>query len=605
MRHPCRLRRDNSADITRQRYEIGRSVARPAAEEPLAAIGSVRFRQRRSEWLFSVWLGAPAGDTMVGMHYVPESSRAYLEGAPVSAHADDVERPSYHYAAAPVYLLTAVVGLLLLADFVLGTAGDPAWLSWRTIYGFRLALCAAVLGGARILYQSLEGLLAGRIGADLALTIACLAAILLGEHTVAALVVFIALCGESLEGYTVDRATRAVRGVFHLCPRLAHVLRDGRECDVPVAELSTGDTVVVRPGERIPVDGRVAAGNSAVDQSALTGESLPVDRTVGDEVFAGTLNQFGALEVAVARVGEATAVGQIAGMVAQAIARKAPLERTADRLARYFLPLVLLVSGATLIGWRLYAGVWSAGWMPALTVLVTACPCALVLATPSAVMAALAWLAKSGVVIKGSIALERLAKIDSFAFDKTGTLTAGTPRLGSVLCAAGLDETELLRLAAAAEKRSEHVLARVVVAAAEARNVVVPAATDFVALAGLGMTARVPVHVVPPAARLGLSEDSPAQLTILVGNRRLLAEHGLEIGADWNARFEELDRRGETCLLVGVQAAPSARGESFGRDSGSPLKDIPLPRGAFESAQLTNSGREAISAPFPPRGGRA
>src|SRR6516162_4601913 len=168
------------------------------------------------------------------MHYVPESSRAMMEGESLGADSGGLDRPSFHSASAPLYVLTAVVGLLLLADMLTGPAAETGWSAYHTLFGFRLALLAAVLGGARILYHTLEGLFAGKVGADLALTIACLAAILLGEHTVAALVVFIALCGESIEGYTVDRAASAISGIFQFCPRQAHVIRDGREVDVPV-----------------------------------------------------------------------------------------------------------------------------------------------------------------------------------------------------------------------------------------------------------------------------------------------------------------------------------------------------------------------------------
>src|SRR5262245_54672935 len=257
------------------------------------------------------------------MHYVPESSRALLEGEAAGAGSGSPEKPGFHAASAPLYILTAVVGLLLLGDVLAGSL--PEWAAWQKLFGFRLALLAAVLGGARILYHTLEGLFAGRVGADLALTIACLAAILLGEHSVAALVVFIALCGESIEGYTVDRATSAIRRIFNLCPRRAHVLRGGQELDVPVEEVAVGESVVVRPGERIPVDGRVESGVSSIDESALTGESLPVDKAPGNAVFAGTLNQYGALTVAVEKVGEATTFGQIVRLVREASARKAPL----------------------------------------------------------------------------------------------------------------------------------------------------------------------------------------------------------------------------------------------------------------------------------------
>ena len=218
---------------------------------------------------------------------------------------------SFHYQSAPVYLLTLIVGALLAADLVIGLFGDPAWSAYRAPFGFRLALLAAVLGGGRILYQTLDGLFEGRVGADLALTVAALAAIMLGEHMTAALVVFIALCGESIEGYTLDRAQSAIRRVFDLCPAVAHVVRGGREVDVPVGEVRVGDTVTIRPGERMPVDGIVSSGVSTVDQSALTGESLPVDKQAGSEVFTGTLNQYGSLSVVAKKVGADTTLAQV------------------------------------------------------------------------------------------------------------------------------------------------------------------------------------------------------------------------------------------------------------------------------------------------------
>jgi Cu+-exporting ATPase len=527
------------------------------------------------------------------MHYVPESSRALLEGEAEGAGSGSPEKPGFHAASAPLYVLTGAVGLLLLGDVLAGTT--PAWAEWQKLFGFRLALLAAVLGGARILYHTLEGLFAGRIGADLALTIACLAAILLGEHSVAALVVFIALCGESIEGYTVDRATSAVRRIFHLCPRQAHVLRDGKESDVPVTEVAIGEQVVVRPGERIPVDGRVVSGATAVDESALTGESLPVDKTEGDRVFAGTLNHFGAVVVAAEKVGEQTTVGQIAQMVSAATARKAPLERTADRLARYFLPVVLAAAAATLVGWRIKSGTWSAGWLPALGVLVVACPCPLVLATPSAVMAALAWLARSGVVIKGSIALERLASIDAIAFDKTGTLTQGRLQIGDCFAAGPLDETELLRLAAAAEKPSEHLLARAIVAAAEARNVVVPHAHDFLAQPGMGVSARLSAAAIAPHLREGVSDAADERFTVIVGNRRLVESYGTAVSGNWADRLAGLERSGQTPLFV-VLIPPAGH---LQRDASAPLprligligvRDMPRPEAPAVIRELRSLG---------------
>ena len=512
------------------------------------------------------------------MHYAPESPREFLPEAGANS-AGDRAAENFHYRSAPIYLLTAAVGVLLLADvahgLVWGTApgttppvaANADWwsklLATRMLFSFRLALLAAVLGGARILYQTLDGLLSGRVGADLTLTIACLAAIVLGQSETAALVVFIALCGESIEGYTVDRAQRAVRRIFQLCSRTARVLVGDDEQEVPIEQVIVSDTVIVRPGERIPVDGTVAAGQSAVDQSALTGESVPADKSVGDRVFAGTLNQFGALRITATQVGQQTTLAQIVEMVGQATQRKASLERTADRLARWFLPVVLAVAALTLIGWRIASGTWLAGYLPALSVLVVACPCPLILATPSAVMAAMAWLARAGVVVKGSVALERLASIDTIVFDKTGTLTRGELAVGDIAVAdaasvrsdAGsvvYDETDLLRLAAIAEKRSEHPIARVLVREAEARQCVITGADELTAHPGAGVVATVRNEQLGSWANLK-SEISNFKSQIIVGNRRLMTSQGITVPAEFEQRLLELEQQGQSVLLVAIE----------------------------------------------------
>lgn len=489
------------------------------------------------------------------MHYCPESCREFLEETPLGASGDSVDR-GFHYRSAPLYVLTAAVGLLFAADISLGLleeAGISIWSEYQTLGGFRLALLAAVLGGARILYQTLEGLLDGRVGADLALTIACLAAIVLGEHTTAALVVFIALCGESIEGYTVDRAHRAIRSIFHLCPPTAARLVDGHEETITVAELSIGDVILVRPGERIAVDGTVVSGESSIDESALTGESLPVEKSPESAVYAGTLNQFGAIEVEATRVGEDTTLSKVVQLVADATERKAPLERAADRYARLFLPVVLGVAALTLIGWRLSTGEWRDGFLPALSVLVVACPCPLILATPSAVMAAMAWLARSGVVVKGTEALERLAEVDSVAFDKTGTLTRGELELGTLLAVPGVDETELLRTAAIAERRSEHPIARAICQAAEDRGCVLPGLYDFEAHPGGGISALIPADELGDWARSitdASNRLSDSRLQLAVGNRSLFNRLQISLPPQLDEWLSRLDESGETSIIV-------------------------------------------------------
>jgi len=488
------------------------------------------------------------------MHYCPESCREFLDETPIGGSAADAGR-GFHYRSAPIYVLTLVVGGLFATDLAIGLleeTGVSSWSTCQTLFGFRLVLLAAVLGGARILYQTLENLFDGKVGADLALTIACLAAIVLGEHSTAALVVFIALCGESIEGFTVDRAQRAIRGVFNLFPPTARIVSDGKEEESAVADVSVGQVVLVRPGERIPVDGVIRSGSSAVDQSALTGESLPIEKTISNEVFAGTLNQFGALEVEATRIATESTLSKVVQLVAEATERKAPLERTADRYARMFLPVVLGVAVCTLIGWRISTGEWRPGFFPALSVLVVACPCPLILATPSAVMAAMTWLARSGVIVKGSIALERLAQVDTIAFDKTGTLTKGELETGTVVSFVDdVDESELLRTAAIAERRSEHPIARLICREAAARGCVVPGVYDFTTYPGTGVTARTtPADLGLWAARF--ATDSDGRQPIVVGNRRLMEDSGIELSDCITEALFDMDTRGESSLIIAV-----------------------------------------------------
>lgn len=450
-----------------------------------------------------------------------------------------------------LYLLTALVGLVLFADLwpFLARWVEP-WVAlpnWpNEIGGYRLALLAALVGGARALYGSLDSLLQGRLGADLALAIAVIAAILIREPLVAAEIVFIGLLGECLEDYTFARTKNALRKLAELTPRRCWRLRDGQEERVLVADLQPGDVIVVKPGAKVPADGVVVSGGSAVDVSVLTGESLPIDKAPGDEVLAGSLNGQGALTIEVQRVAEHTIVGQVVQLTARALQDKAPLERAADRLARFFLPVVLALAAVTflamflghMLAWPrgtpypgLYASARYAAY-PMLSVLVVACPCALILATPAAVMAALGRLAGTGVLIKGGSALERLASVDTFAFDKTGTLTEGRLELGDVLPAGPVAPDEVLRLAACAEQLSEHPLARVVLRSAQERGLPLDAADDFLAHAGAGVSARC------------------GGAHVLVGNSRLMDQNGVAVSADVAALIEQLDTTGQTALLV-------------------------------------------------------
>ncbi|MHB1423921.1 MAG: cation-translocating P-type ATPase family protein [Gemmataceae bacterium] len=453
-----------------------------------------------------------------------------------------------------LYLLTGLLGLILSADvWPIVAQWLAAWglslPSWSNeLYGYRIALLAAFIGGIRISYGSLNSLFEGRLGADLAVAIACVAAIALGEHLVAAEIVFIGLLGECLESITFERTQRAIRRIMEICPRRCWRLRDGLEERVLVGELRVGDRVVVKPGGRVPADGIVLEGRSAVDVSALTGESLPLDKGTGDEVLAGSLNQFGALTIEARRVAEHTVVGRVIEMTARALKDKAPLERAADRLARYFLPAVLALSALTFLvcligyssGWmrppETNLGFWRLAALPALSVLVVACPCALILATPAAIIAALGRLAGTGILIKGGSALERLASVTAFAFDKTGTLTEGRLELSEIVPLEDVSVEELLRTAATAEQHSEHLLARLIVQEAARRQLNLEPIAEFRSYPGIGITAQ-----------LANSQ------TLLVGNKRLLEEQGLSLSPTAQAALERLDAAGNTVLFVARQ----------------------------------------------------
>jgi Cu+-exporting ATPase len=485
-----------------------------------------------------------------------------------------------------LFLLTIALVLLLALDLLPGVAswffGVDAPRMSRELFGVRFATLAAVLGGARILYGALNRLLDGRLGADLALAIAVVAALLIGEPLVAAEVVVIGLIGECLEAFTFGRTQAAVRQLVEVFPLRCWLLRDGQEVRVFTHEVQVGDIVVVKPGAKIPVDGAVRDGRSSVDASTLTGESLPRDVGPGDAVLAGSVNQFGAITITATKVGEQTIAGRVIELTARALRDKAPVERTADRLASYFLPVVLALATVTFIAaWIGYGGSAAAARRavyPALSVLVVACPCALILATPAALIAALGRLAGTGILIKAGSALERLAGVRTIAFDKTGTLTEGRLELGAVLPLAGINAGDLLRAAATAEQGSEHPLARVVLDAAADRQIVPESRTEFTALPGAGVRAVA------------------GGQTLLVGTRRLLEEQGVAVPAEAVALLDRLDMAGETPLLVardGVVLGAIGARDRVRSDAAAVIADLRAP--GIETIALLTGDRVAAA----------
>jgi Cu+-exporting ATPase len=382
-----------------------------------------------------------------------------------------------------------------------------------------------------------------------------------------ALIITLIYLGKYLEARAKGQASDAIRKLAGLRATVAHVIRDSQELDIPVQRVRVGDVLVVRPGEKIPTDGVVLSGQSAVDESMLTGESVPVEKAAGDAVIGATINQTGSLRMRATKVGGDTLLAGIIRLVEQAQGSKAPIQRLADTIAGIFVPVVLVIAALTFIGWTI-AG--AAGWHPALgmhaavqspwivalvaaiAVLVVACPCALGLATPTAIMVGTGQGAESGILIKGGASLERLEQVTAVVLDKTGTITEGKPALTDVVVTASprgrtarrqpLDArmvhsvntaSTLLRLAASAESASEHPLARAVVAGAAARGIVLSAVTDFSAIPGGGVRARVEGH------------------DILIGTRKLLGAQGVALD-ERETRVTALEDAGKTALLVAV-----------------------------------------------------
>jgi Cu+-exporting ATPase len=353
----------------------------------------------------------------------------------------------------------------------------------------------------------------------------------------AAVIITLVLLGQLLELRARHRTGAAIRELLSLAPPVARVVRDGAEREVPLDEVHQGDVLRVRPGEKIPVDGRLTEGGSSVEESMITGEPMPVEKRIGDAVIGGTLNQTGSFLMVADKVGKDTMLSRIIGMVADAQRSRAPIQKVADAVAGYFVPAVLAIAVVTFLVWAIAAPeqpplAWAL--VNAVAVLIIACPCALGLATPMSIMVGIGRGAREGVLVKNAEVLERLEKVDTVVVDKTGTLTAGRPSLTECIPVAGMTETELLRLAASVEQQSEHPLARAIVAGAAARKISVPAVARFDSVTGGG------------------ARGSVEGREVLVGKRAWLAEEQVADPAALDERSAALQQQGRTVMLVAI-----------------------------------------------------
>ena len=357
------------------------------------------------------------------------------------------------------------------------SSGDPH----ETSAPFYLA--AALVGSMFIWWSAFQGIRHGDFTADIPVSLATAAAIAIGQYSAAAVVAVLLLIGGMLENFVAARAGKALEALSKLLPDRVTVRKEGKDITVALEKVAAGDRLLIRSGERVAVDGEVITGTASVNQSAITGESLPVEKQPGDTVFAGTLNEVGTVEVRATKVGQETTLGQIRRMVEEAQEKKAPIERMLNRYAKFYTPTAIVLG--LLLWW------WSGDMMRAITMLIVFCPCVMVLATPTALVASIGNAALRGSLVKKGATIEALAKIDTIIFDKTGTLTVGQPKLTQVIPLNGLEEINILHLAAVAEKFSEHPLGRAIVQAAHARSLSIPDPEEFEVMPGLGVRATV------------------------------------------------------------------------------------------------------------------
>ncbi|MCG9966780.1 cadmium-translocating P-type ATPase [Pelotomaculum terephthalicicum JT] len=397
------------------------------------------------------------------------------------------------------FYLTFAGALLIAASFILEKSSP------EPILPALLALAALAVLGGPIIWGAATGLWARELNVDELVSLAMVASVMIGEYLSAAVVAFIMVLGSLLEKYTSQQARNAIQTLVRLKPQTATVLREGIESSLPLEEIQPGDEIVIRPGETIPVDGKVVRGAAAVNQASLTGESLPVDKTAGDSVFAGTASYSGMLVVRVKQVGEETTLGKLIHLVQEAESMRAPVLRVADKYARYFTPLIVAISIAVYL--------FTGDSHRAITVLIVGCPCAFILAAPTAVTASLGNAARNGVMIKSGAFLEELGRINAVAFDKTGTLTTGKPVLTDVVPAGGLSPEHVLWLAASAEKYSEHPLARAILEAALTCGSCPAEPADFRQIPGAGIGATVEGQKVFVGTASEAAERPPQVMT--------------------------------------------------------------------------------------------
>lgn len=450
-------------------------------------------------------------------------------------------------------VISIALSLPLLLSMLVHVLGlEMAGLSFLTNQYFQLAIATPIqfVIGARFYKQSYYALRSGSANMDVLVALGTSAAYFFSLYNVffeevgpgvmkslyfetSAIIITLILLGKYLEAVATGKTSEAIKKLAALQAKTARVIRGGIEEDIPIEEVELGDLVVVRPGERVPVDGKIVAGHSSLDESMLTGESLPVDKTSGDPVFGATINKYGTFKLEATRVGRETALAQIIKMVEDAQGSKAPIQKIADQIAGVFVPVVLAIALVTFVSWYLLSQEINQSLVSAVAVLVIACPCALGLATPTAIMVGTGKGAENGILIKGGEHLETAYKLNAVVLDKTGTITKGMPELTDVIKTGRMEKDDILRIASIAEKGSEHPLGTAIFAKGQELYGSLEDPDTFAAIPGRGVRAVVQGQEV------------------YVGTRKLMNEKGIDAKAV-EAQITELEDQGKTAMLMAV-----------------------------------------------------
>lgn len=443
-------------------------------------------------------------------------------------HSHAVDPNANWFGRNPEMAMALLAGVLMVAAWV-----GQRYLGLPQGVAIGIYVLSYLAGGADLARHTIPTVLRGRFDVEFLMLVAAIGAAVLGDWAEGAFLLFLFAFGHALEHYATERARNAIEALGELTPKVARVRREGKETEIPIEELRVGDIALVRPGDRIAVDGKITEGKSAVDQSPITGESVPVDKAIGGDVFAGSINGEGALVVEVTKLAKDSTMSRVIQLVEDAQTQKSPTQTFTDRFERIFVPVVMLVIVLTAVippavGWLS----WADAIRRALSTLVAASPCALALATPSAVLAGIAQAARNGVLIKGGVHLENLGSLTAIALDKTGTITRGRPEVTEILPFGGLEADELLRLTAAVEAQSSHPLAQAVVRKARASKIEIPQAGALQSFMGKGVQAEVEGKMVR------------------VGNLKMFQDEGHQVPAELAAKLSELGDTGKPTMLV-------------------------------------------------------